>query len=550
MISIIQYNNLKDLFFIYNIYNFYWEMTDIIAYTVLLSAWVHSMTFLSMNDIFLSFQDESKLNFGSEYLKSSTAKTMWTVMFMIALACHLFVLYVYTTGAYDFKNTYPDSYHERYDWLIAYLSLVFVCNFVMLCFKFYMYAYWYKRTLTAISGGLFSSHKGDEVKTKRYFAIGLYYFNFFVFVTFLIMAMVVLYTTPNISISQRGTSTPLLLTTACIIILNGIFHTLTMTHSKTGGMDNVKYKSVIEANLNKHGIFIFNKFDGSEIDTKELGNHSEIKDKMKLDNDDPHLPLLQLAERVAYTKDAQSNHISPSNFRVRSLNGKYYLLNPNVAAKIDYMIGNDPLIQKSLIGYNLKLGTKNEGESQRSDTFPENEFFFIDAMSSPLLTDYNNLAQGLTFFTHDVCGYGTGIGTYVNFSNSMIIPFIFFMLPFYIYFLMNTNYGVMIWIVSVLTAFYPSLHGKFGQFWELFLYSFIYSWITVIGIHQWVPESDNYIYNFYNFQNSDSILNVSVNGSNIDEGFVYYSGTTIAFTLALFGFIFEIRNLYTSYKHV
>lgn len=532
-------------------------MADYVAYTTYMSGWVFAMTCLSMVDISSLFIDESAISDKKKHFNSPCVNLSWSFMFFIALVVHLFIFYVYTTGSYEFKSVDEYGYHARYNWIMAFLSLALASNFVGLIFKFIVYFQNVKNESTVktagVDGGInFNMQTFDEVRKNFYKSTGfaLFLFNVMIFTAFLVCSIVILYIVPDITDTQRGTVTAVLLATGCIIVVNLAMNAFGTSRSKSGHVVMSRYKGLIGNTLKNKGVALGHAKDGSQrsLDQSALSKNdgtssfSVTGHNQVFQNDHIYTAALLAASTTAKTKEAQDKGINPENFRVRCIDGNAYVVNNDVARELDCISGIDIAQSKSLIGYHRNLwGNPN---TNKQSIYPENELFRELAGSGPILLDYDVAFLCSTFFTHEVCGVGTGIGYYMNLSYGVVGPFFWYMLPFYMYFLMSTEKGMMAWIITMWPAFLPALYGRFGQFWELFLYSFLIGWITIIGIHYFIPSSDNYVFNYDAFYDNTTISGMlESGGTSLDDSATFVVSVYIAFALSICGFIDEIRKL-------
>lgn len=208
---------------------------------------------------------------------------------------------------------------------------------------------------------------------------------------------------------------------------------------------------------------------------------------------------------------------------------------------------------KSEININEYMGKKNEFVMDTKGLNP----LLLEKMDEhsdqkhamiALVRDYDTLACKLFIFMDDVCGLGEGVGLHIHFPKILVIPFVVYLLPAYIYFLASVEYGFIAWLITVLLPFMFALSGTFSQFWDIFIYCNLIGWGSIYLVYTLPGITNTYIYSAEVWNNTDFNNTVCFGTcDSLDESSDYFGLCIISFVISSISFIYVLISSLAPY---
>lgn len=148
--------------------------------------------------------------------------------------------------------------------------------------------------------------------------------------------------------------------------------------------------------------------------------------------------------------------------------------------------------------------------------------------------NYDAIGAGYFPYTQDVWGLTSGIGFYFNLTGAIVMIYTILKLGYYIYFISDTKYGIIIWLVTTWLPLHATMESP-AMFWDAHLQAHLVGWFAITIANAVTPSTQfTYIYSndvWNNTEISDTICFGSC--TDLDDSYTYY-------TIAMFAFIVSI----------
>lgn len=562
---------------------------DYLAYALCLSFWTIFFSFGAT--IYMpSYFFHSLLGIDGDYanniLDKGYANLFWSLMFLMALMCHMSIIF----PLMELGSTPLGNAAYRYTGMTVFLCILFFIGFINFCAKVYFFVHRDKYNRLGIEE-LFKPVKGEKINmysTSVYTtSTALFFFNALSFLAVIIICIVYVCTAHGWDGDESNafllTSFILLAVSAFISFMSDPFHiekensailreylqkseSSEFNFPKDFKMGKVK----IEANMMKSTAKLPSKttalaallnFKGAKINDlkflKKLENY-ESNEGYVLGSNNEEIPKNTPEGAVlAAARDHLNYHRGP--LVLRKFDGESYIMTGEDALLADQHL-NDITQGALSIKNHFPLGSRLIQKSLKNST---SEFVFDREVLDPielangsassdqkqpyvaLIRNYDYIACKYFIFMEDVNGLCHGVGLHINFSNHVVIPFVFFMLPVNVYFLYNTLYGCISWFVSTLIPFYIALTGTSTQFWDIYIYFNLVYWGAVYLVYTVVPIGEStYIYSTDVWNNTSLNNTVCVDDcASIDESTTYYGFCLTSFIISALSFFWIVGLL-------
>ncbi len=165
-----------------------------------------------------------------------------------------------------------------------------------------------------------------------------------------------------------------------------------------------------------------------------------------------------------------------------------------------------------------------------------------------LVRNFDYLETGYFGFTQTVFK-SYGIGIHINFTQSLVVPYVFFMLPMNTYLLTNSLYGLIMWAITTWVPFHVCIRNTLSHFWDMHTHMIVIGWASIAfatGIlNNTQPNTPTYIYSNATWSNDDIGNGICFPGcTTLDDSTTYWWECFISFVLSIFYFFYEISVRY------
>ncbi len=258
------------------------------------------------------------------------------------------------------------------------------------------------------------------------------------------------------------------------------------------------------------------------------------------------------------------DHFGETGVAIRQLDNKVYGMKATDAAVADsymnYSMGNIlklPTIIPTSKRMYQKLSTYYKHSAERGDKIEETEG---DKLLNPTLfrdqaapgndskgafdhgyvtvaLNYDKIGAGYFCVVQDIWGVTSGIGFFFNLTGAIVMAYVLLKLAYYIYFISDTKYGIIIWLITTWLPAHFTMDSP-AMFWDCHLQAHLVGW-GAMTLANAVVSSSQFSYVYSNtVWNNTAISDTVCFGSctDLDDAFTYY-------TLSMFGFIVTILVL-------
>lgn len=541
-----------------------------IAYTFFIGLWTSGFAVLSRCDAYKLMMD----GLNDEKVVMSTNVFYKVLMFLISFVCLFSNLYLWIEFG---QMVFSDSGY-RYaavSTMTGIASLLCLFNWMYL-----VYVYYNQEIFSDETNYLKPTEKKDaSVLDNNLYDVhvGLYFINALGFLAFIICPIIYLFVVPN---GAHWDDASVFLLVSMIAMGCTSFFVFMGTSAKDDKRtidlledaalkpgenfpSNFRVHETITATglkLFQHGV----KLNDTSLLTK-LNNSKEEKGYVLGANGENIKRNTTLGILLSHAREKMNDSTTP--LAIRKLNGTFYALpsskaleaDHNFIANLNYSVEipktfpvgkrslkvdpnylNSELTKKSTLVGDRLLDPKKLPKQSNDSKMP-----YVS-----IIRNYDEIGTGYFAFTEDVYGLTTGIGLHCNLSYTLVIPFVLFWYPFYIYFLTDTMYGSIAWLITVFLPFAWSFNGTFSHFWDIFLNHFMIGWGAIAMTKLVVPDGDfTYIYSESVWDNIDTAGGVCITTcTSWDECTIYYYTSLISliFSLAMLCVeaVFTIRKKY------
>ncbi len=567
---------------------------DFIAATICLTLVVTAFVVMMTVDLCGSSKRETNVVSSRKYVFEMTQSVSWTILTFMPLVVFGFWFYPAVTRYNLYMSTIYSTdlvYDQRWVYVLA-VGWVFVAS--ILFDWFYTSAFVYYLQLPShgvwLDGGM---HFGSVVKeidrskatakveyrgVNRWGCLKcvctgtglveriLYYFNFACFVFYVVYRLVFFGINPNayygdppgILVAGLGfrkaygwdITSSLVVAAGCMILITAFCNSFgrlefkrdrvnggtIMTETEKSGQT---IRNRLEAQLKVCAIPVMSGkgIDKTKLSSRpnDLSTYSTIPSKQIPEN---HELSVILTESISAIRNTPDTHVKTDDFAVRKVNNNIYAVAKQDAAHLDHMMFGD----RKSTSFQAKAEKRVPGQSSKIETFAFVENTAFDVSEHPVMfVDYDNAIPNYMIMTHRVYGFGTGVGLWMNFKQSVIIPFIFFELVMNIYFMMDTRLGIMLWIIQVWPPLFAALSGRFGQFWQLFKQQWLVSWIIMLSMALFISQDEMFITSNSNWNVTEPFPGIIFDGdTSLDNSTSYMTAGVLTFASSAIGMLFSL----------
>ncbi len=600
--------------------------SDYFAYTVYVSLLTMLLTSLTMIDF--PATGAELFGWGSEktnrYIES---KRSWTFLFMCTLTLFGFTSYIFSVQRF-FDTTHEEGdYNGRFTYITALLGIVLAAVFVNTSYKI---SYTRQMVLhdTKVHGNTAEPHisetytEGDSVSTTSIGAsanVGslaakfkvhselvtklkkewcMLFVNFILFVSFMIVTMVYIYTEPidivhNAYEPHTDAASGYLLASGILTVFTACFCIAKFNYKegKIGYLGNdhaekylIPNMPLIADHVKAYGIPL-NMSESTvkrKIDLSAMKEHEGTFNKIPFSASENIILPKNSVNNILYQRAVKKIRDDPisarqkgipdeKSFSIRGIGGSYHAMSHGHTTEVDeYCNASELLAIKSpSIQTSSGIYARDKDYSKDRDL----DLMLVDKQSiqaghdnmytqqTPVLIanlDYVANAYYVPITTK-IFGFGEGIGIWMAFSTNVVVTFIVYLWPWYMYFLYNTLTGTMAWAITTWIPFLAATNGVFGQFWELFTVSFLSAWVIIIGSRSVLNENSLYIFDQERWNNtyiwSDEPTEGMVYNSTylpepeneLDNSGTYFYACVLSFTIAAAAFVSQLTQFIAVY---
>ncbi len=506
------------------------------------------------------------------------------VMILFLLIVLGFTCYIFTVLRYFTPNAEGD-YVGRFNYLLGFLIIVFICAILNSTYKF-----------ASVTGRQRSNLLGGRIA----YGYSMMTINYMAFASFIMVRLAYLYEQPidvvhNENEGHSDIPSQLLLASGIFILatstLNFIkFHITanTLGNATVDDLDKLSTSSVstasavyphiishvkkygIPININSQGIPI-HKINEDLLQRKK-GLFSTIpitasKNVLLEQSDFEHALHAEACKKIQ--EDPQTARkvgiFDKHSFVLRSLadpntgGDVHYIMSKGHAQFSDNVLPAAELLHEdghhiqTSSGVLARIGKQNY-DTTIDDAYidPSNRYM---EMVPKLRVNYDYVASAHCIpFTTKVYGYAEGVGLWLAFNANSIIPFVLFEWGSNQYFLTNTLTGTIVWALTTWLPLFAAMRGHFGSFWELFTLTFLVSWVVMIGMRGFFDADSLYVFDQNRWNNtyiwSDEptegmVYNSSIltePGDELNQSTTYYYVCGIGLAFSIFGFLSQLSQ--------
>jgi hypothetical protein len=542
-----------------------------VAYTIIVGLITVGISVASSCNIYNLITSEigPRQDTGLDY-KSSWG--WYGLLFLFSFSALMGPLYIYIDSG---SGTYGDA-SSRSSALIAALAIFMFVGYLNWVYKVYVFVnrevYLNFASLVAPMTKTDTGHgsNGRNIDTAHWVLLS---FNGVAFVAILVGTLVYLFASP---FGWHNDASSMMLLVSAILIALTFFMVFLSTGIKedknsVNKLQNFSEEELINETVTATGVLIkqhaVKVSDPKAI--QQINNYRKAVGQVAGLDGDPMPKNSFLGGLISYARTTLNDEVSPLG--IRRLDDHIWVMPAHIASVVDHAVNESAgdvielppmsatgnhvveLVHQNDLKYKKRYNTDKilapyynpAAVNRTSDANPlKAGSYKPQFLRVTLIRDLDLIGAGYFLFLEDVWGICDGIAIHVKFSKTIVVPFVSYLFSFYIFFVGNTMYGIIAWLVTVFPALVGALGGTFSQFWDLFIHTFVIGWSVITMVKLALPGQPTYLYSNDVWNNTHIVETICGSTcSSLDGSTTYYWSSIITILLSIIMFIYEMVYL-------